>query len=68
MLEYNQFFINNYKLDTCKIIDKLQELAQSGIENYYDDVEFWLLFDTTKSTLMKRSILSAIFFPNQGLA
>ncbi|WKY46021.1 ATP-dependent RecD-like DNA helicase [Eubacteriaceae bacterium ES2] len=45
MLEHNQVFINNYKLDTCKIIDKLQELAQSGIENYYDDVEFWLFFD-----------------------
>lgn len=45
MLEHNQVFINDYKLDTCKIIDKLQELAQSGIENYYDDVEFWLSFD-----------------------
>ncbi len=34
MLEHNQVFINDYKLDTCTIIEKLQGLAESGIENY----------------------------------
>lgn len=45
MLEHNQVFINDYKLDTCTVIEKLQELSESGIENYSDDVESWLLFD-----------------------
>jgi ATP-dependent exoDNAse (exonuclease V) alpha subunit len=45
MLEHNQVFINDYKLDTCTIIKRLQELAESGIENYSADVDFWLLFD-----------------------
>lgn len=45
MLEHNQVFINDYKLDTCNVIEKLQELAESGIENYSDDVDLWLLFD-----------------------
>ena len=45
MLEHNQVFINDYKLDTCTIIEKLQELAESGIENYSTNVNAWLLFD-----------------------
>lgn len=45
MLEHNQVFINDYKLDTCKIIEELQALADVGIENYSDDVEIWLLLD-----------------------
>ena len=40
MLEHNQVFINKYKLDTCTVIEKLQELSESGVENYSDDVEF----------------------------
>ena len=28
MLEHNQVFINDYKLDTCKVIKKLQELEK----------------------------------------
>ena len=43
MLEHNQVFINDYKLDTCKIIEELQKLSESVIENYSDDVELWLL-------------------------
>ena len=45
MLEHNQVFINDYKLDTCKIIEELQALADVGIENYSDDVDIWLLLD-----------------------
>jgi hypothetical protein len=40
MLKHNQVFINDYKLDTCTVIEKLQELSESRIENYSDDVEF----------------------------
>lgn len=62
MLEYDQVFINNYKLDTCKIVDKLQELAESGIENYYDEVESWLLFDDYEIDCdEKKHIISHIF-------
>ena len=45
MLEHDQVFINDYKLDTCTVIKKLQELAKSGIDNYSTDVDLWLLFD-----------------------
>src|SRR5574344_1075972 len=45
ILEHNQLFINDYKLNTCKIIEELQKLAESGIENYCNDVDIWLLFD-----------------------
>lgn len=40
MLEHNQVFINDYKFDTCKVIENLQELAESGIENYLNDAGF----------------------------
>lgn len=62
MLEHNQVFINDYKLDTCKIIEELQKLAESGIENYSDDVECWLLFDDYKIDCdEKKNIISHIF-------
>ena len=62
MLEHNQVFINDYKLDTCKVIEKLQELAESGIENYSDDVEFWLLFDDYEIDCdEKKDIITRIF-------
>lgn len=62
MLEHNQVFINDYKLDTCKVIEKLQELVESGIENYSDDVEFWLLFDDYEIDCdEKKAIITRIF-------
>lgn len=62
MLEHNQVFINDYKLDTCKVIEKLQELAESGIENYSTNVEFWLLFDDYEIDCdEKKEIITRIF-------
>ena len=62
MLEHNQVFINDYKIDTCKVIEKLQELAESGIENYSDDVELWLLFGDYKIDCdEKKAIITRIF-------
>lgn len=62
MLEYNQVFINDYKLDTCKVIEKLQELAKSGIENYSDDVDMWLLLDDYEIDCdEKKNIIKSIF-------
>lgn len=62
MLEHNQVFINDYKLDTCKVIEKLQELAESGIENYSDDVDFWLfLGDYEIDCDEKKAIITRIF-------
>lgn len=62
MLEHNQVFINEYKIDTCRIIRKLQELSASGIENYSDDVEFWLLFDDYEIDCdEKKDIITRIF-------
>ena len=62
ILEHNQVFINDYKLDTCMVIEKLQELAKSGIENYSNDVEIWLLFgDYEIDCDEKKTIVSRIF-------
>lgn len=62
ILEHNQVFINNYKLDTCKIIEKLQKLAESGIENYSDDFDTWyMLGDYEIDCDEKRDIISRIF-------
>lgn len=62
MLEHNQVFINEYKLDTCTVIEKLQELAEYGIENYSDNVDFWLMFDDYKIDCdEKKAIISRIF-------
>jgi len=62
MLEHNQVFINSYKIDTCKIIEKLQDLAKSGIENYHSDVELWMLFDDYEIDCdEKKHIISNIF-------
>lgn len=62
MLEHNQVFINDYKLNTCTVIEKLQELSESGIENYSDDVELWLLFgDYEIDCDEKKAIITRIF-------
>jgi len=62
MLEHNHVFINDYKLDTCTVIEKLQELAESGIENYSDDVDIWLLFDDYEIDCdEKKAIITRIF-------
>lgn len=62
MLEHNQVFINSYKLDTCKVIKKLQELAESGIENYSDDVNSWLISDDYEIDCEeKKGIITRIF-------
>ena len=62
ILEHNQVFINEYKIDTCDIIKKLQELSSSGIDNYQSDVECWLMFDDYEIDCPeKEHILSRIF-------
>ena len=62
MLEHNQVFINDYKLDTCTVIKKLQELAESGIENYSTEVDLWLLFDNYEIDCdEKKDIIKQIF-------
>jgi len=62
MIEHNQVFINDYKLDTCKIIKELQKLAESGIENYSDDVNIWLFLDDYEIDCdEKKDIISHIF-------
>jgi energy-coupling factor transporter ATP-binding protein EcfA2 len=62
MLENGQVFINEYKIDTCEIVKKLQELSSSGIDNYYNDVETWyMLDDYVIDCPEKRQIISKIF-------
>jgi len=62
ILENGHVFINEYKIDTCDIIKRLQELSASGIEGYHDDVEFWLFIDDyIIDCEEKREIISNIF-------
>lgn len=62
MLEHEQAFINAYKLDTCEIIERLQELLSSGIEEYSDDFELWyMLDDYVIDCPEKKQIISKIF-------
>ena len=42
VIENGQIFINGYKEDTCRIINKLKVLSSSGIQNYLSTVESWL--------------------------
>lgn len=65
MLEHNQVFINDYKLDTCTVIEKLQELSESGIENYSDDVELWLLFGDYEIDCDEKRTSSLVYFQSQ---
>lgn len=37
-------FINEYKLDTCKTIEKLMALSSITDPEYTADIEFWLMF------------------------
>ncbi len=62
ILENNQVYINEYKLDTCKIIEKLQELAETGVDDYSNDVDLWLLFDDYEIDCdEKKDIITHIF-------
>lgn len=62
VLENNKVFINDYKLDTCTVVESLQELAKHGIENYTNDIDSWLLFDGYEIDCEeKKSIIRQIF-------
>ena len=62
IVENNSIYINEYKLDTCEIIEKLQKLASSGFENYKEDIDAWLLFSGYKIDCPeKRHIIHEIF-------
>lgn len=62
IIENNNIYINEYKLDTCEIIKKLQELASSGFENYKEDIKIWLLLTGYKIDCPeKKHILHEIF-------
>lgn len=42
VIENGQIFINEYKEDTCQIIQTLQKLSCTGITNYSNTVRAWL--------------------------
>jgi energy-coupling factor transporter ATP-binding protein EcfA2 len=42
VIENGHIFINGYVADTRKIIEKLDELAKSGVQNYANSVAAWL--------------------------
>lgn len=42
VIDNGHIFINGYKEDTCFIIRRIQELAQSGVRNYSNSVISWL--------------------------
>lgn len=60
--EYNQVFINEYKIDTCFIIKELKHLSLYGIENYEDSVDTWLFFEDYEIDCEeKQAIIKKIF-------
>lgn len=62
VIDDGQIFINGYKEDTCTIIRKLRRLSESGIPNYSDEVDFWLIFDEHEVDCEeKKSILRQLF-------
>lgn len=62
MLEHDRVFINQYKTDTCTIVQRLQELAQQGVENYSLNVDIWLHFGKYIIDCdEKRRIIKSIF-------
>lgn len=42
VIEYGQIFISGYKKHTLDIVEKLKELASSGVKNYASSVTAWL--------------------------
>ena len=42
VVENGQIFINGYKNSTCTIIQRLKELASTGVRNYSSSVQAWL--------------------------
>lgn len=42
VIENGQIFINGYKNNTCTIIQRLKELASTGVQNYSHSVQAWL--------------------------
>lgn len=62
MLENKQVFINEYKIDTCKILDELKILSTCGVEHYKNSVQFWeLISDYYVDSDEKKQILRNIF-------
>lgn len=62
MLEHDHVFINQYRIDTCTIIQRLQELAQQGIGNYSFNVDNWLHYGEYNIDCdEKKRILRSIF-------
>lgn len=41
-IERGHIYINEYKKDTCSIIEKLRELSSTGVQNYTESVRAWL--------------------------
>ena len=68
MLENGHVFINEYKIDTCTIIKKLQELSESGIENYHDDVELWLMLSDYDIDCPEKMLLIICLFSGQSIS
>ncbi|XQY92146.1 ATP-dependent DNA helicase [Metabacillus sp. HB246100] len=42
VIEAGHIFINGYKIDTRFIINQLEDLAKSGVQNYSNSVKAWL--------------------------
>ena len=62
VIRNGQVFINGYLNDTITIINKLRELAKSGIKNYVDSVKAWLTEPTCGVDCEeKKEVLTRIF-------
>ena len=55
------FCIDYYVEETQKIISKLKEFSDSGIDNYEEDIKFWMDFCVDIDDDAKRNILRKLF-------
>lgn len=68
VIEKGHIFINEYKRDTCSIIEKLRELSSSGVQNYTDSVQAWLSTPNNGVDSEEKKIALLQMFANSHVA
>lgn len=68
VIENEHIFINGYKEDTCEIVRKLCELSESGIPNYSDEMDTWLMLSYCEINCNEKEDILRKMFVNSKVA
>lgn len=68
VIENGHIFINGYKSDTCFIIDKFEDMAKSGVQNYSNSVRSWLSQPNSGVDCDEKKMALARMFENSHVA